>query len=152
MDRSVIAELHRLLSTVSGGGLIASRSRLDSARLAATAAEHGAHFDELHGPSNKASLLVSLREALRLRPYTGSNWDALEEVMAYPEPSETGPVLLAWHDPEQLPPGDMATFVEILNHAVATRARTGSGPLVIVAGPMAREPGSAPGTRTLTAG
>jgi len=136
MDRAVITDLHRLLSPGSGGGLVASQTPLDSERLAAAAAEHGAHFDELRGPADKTSLLGFLRTALRLPPYTGSNWDALEEVLAYPEPASAGPVLLAWHDPEQLPPHDMATFMEILNHAITTRARTGAGPLVIVAGPL----------------
>src|SRR5215467_4107081 len=107
MDRSVVTELHRLLDA-GRGGLIASQTDLDRAALIRVAEAYGAHFAELDGPTSKPELLRCLREALRLPHYTGSNWDALEEVLAYPEPTDTGtrPAVLGWCYPERLPAGD----------------------------------------------
>jgi hypothetical protein len=132
-----MSDLHRLLSADSGGGLIESLEHLDRDELAAAAAQHGARFGELHGPTSKAALLESLREVLSLPRYTGSNWDALEEVLAYPERQASGPALVAWHDPRRLPTLDAGTFKAIIQSAAEARARSGDGPLVVVAGPLA---------------
>ena len=132
-----MAEVHRLLSEKRGGGFVESRAGLDRAELAATAQEHGARFGELHGPVSKATLLAAVRDALFLPDYMGSNWDALEEVLAYPEGDGTSPAILAWHDPLRLPAGDAATFRAIVQAAATARASAGDGPLVIVAGPVA---------------
>jgi hypothetical protein len=105
--------------------------------LAATASEYGARFGELHGPTSKAALLDALRGALDLPRYTGSNWDALEEVLAYPEPNQAGPAILAWHHPHRLPTRDAATFRAIVGAAAEARAAAGCGPLVVVTGPIA---------------
>jgi len=133
-----MSKLHRLLAADSGGGLVESEQHLDTAQLAAAATEHGASFGELHGPTSKAALLESLRDALNLPRYTGSNWDALEEVLAYPERQSSGPALLAWHDPERLPTEDATTFRAIVRVAAKARASSGDGPLVVVAGPLPR--------------
>ena len=133
----MIAEVHALLLKGSGGGFVESRSQLDATRLAGAAEEHGARFGELHGPARKAALLAALRDALSLPGYMGSNWDALEEVLAYPEGDGTTPAILAWHDPRQLPNSDAATFRAIVQAAATVRASAGDGPLVVVAGPLA---------------
>ena len=137
-----MTEIQQRLSGGTRGGLVESRTRLDGARLAATAREHGARFAELHGPHSKAALLDMLREALALPSYTGSNWDALEEVLAHPEPAGAGSALLAWHDPRRLPARDAVTFSAILQAATDARARAGDGPLVVVAGPVDISPSS----------
>jgi len=131
----VIAEVRRLLADGSGGGLVEGRTRLDRAQLAAVASERGARFGELRGPSGKPELLAALREALALPAYTGSNWDALEEVLAYPEPGAAGPTLLVWYEPQRLPAGDAATFRDIVKAAVRVRGSTNDGALVVVATP-----------------
>jgi hypothetical protein len=132
-----MSEVHRLLSERSGGGFVESRSKLDRAQLASAAREHGARFGELHAPSGKAALLRALRDALALPGYMGSNWDALEEVLAYPEGDGTSPAIVAWHHPLRLADGDAAIFKAILRAAATARASAGDGPLVVVAGPVA---------------
>jgi barstar (barnase inhibitor) len=134
----MITEVRRLLAASSGGGVVEGQTRLDRAHLAAVAAEHGARFAELRGPSSKAELLEALRDALELPRYMGSNWDALEEVLAYPEPGGAGPTLLAWYDPQRLPAGDAATFRDIVKAAGRVRASTNDGALVVVTGPSSR--------------
>jgi hypothetical protein len=128
----VIAEVRRLLAAGSGGGVVDSQQRLDGAQLAALAAEHSARFAELRGPATKAELLNALGAALALPAYTGSNWDALEEVLSYPEGSGARPALLAWHDPQRLPADDAATFRAIVRAAAQVRASAGDGALVVV--------------------
>jgi hypothetical protein len=135
MDRAMIADVRRLLSTVSGGGFVQSRTALDRTQLARLAAEHSARFAELHGPETKTELLEALREVLALPRYTGSNWDALEEVLAYPERNGAGPVLLAWHNPRRLPTREAATFRAIVQAAAGVRGSSGDGALVVAAGP-----------------
>jgi hypothetical protein len=95
------------------------------------ASERGARFAELRGPSSKAELLEALREALALPTYMGSNWDALEEMLAYPD-SAAEPTLLAWYDPHRLPAADAATFRDILQAAVRVRGSTNDSSLVVV--------------------
>jgi hypothetical protein len=131
----MIAEVRRLLAGSSGGGIVEGQTRLDGARLGAVAAEHGARFAELRGPSTKAELLDAVHDALALPRYMGSNWDALEEVLAYPEPAAAGPALLAWYEPHRLPAADAATFKDIVRAAVRARGSTHDGALVVVTGP-----------------
>jgi hypothetical protein len=126
-----------LLSSDGGGGVIVSEAPLDVALLAGAAREHGARFGQLDRPDSKSALLHSVRAALALPRYTGSNWDALEEVLAYPERSNAGPLVVAWVDPQGLPAGDAATFLDIVQRAADARASAGDGPLVVVAGPGA---------------
>jgi hypothetical protein len=135
----VIDEVHRLLAAGSGGGVVQSQTRVDRAQLAAAAAEHSARLAELGGPTTKAELLDALRDALALPAYTGSNWDALEEVLAYPEGASAEPTLLVWHDPRRLPSRDAATFVAIVEAAAKARASARDGALVVVVDGLAED-------------
>jgi hypothetical protein len=115
---------------------VESRTGLDLAQLAALAAERSARFAELRGPASKGELLEALRDALALPPYMGSNWDALEEVLAYPDGDRAGPTLLAWSEPRRMPTHEATTFKAIVKAAAAARASAGEGALVVVvAGP-----------------
>jgi methylmalonyl-CoA/ethylmalonyl-CoA epimerase len=135
MDRPLIAELHARLSPEGGGGIVDTRDRPDVAFLAATANEYGARFVALHGPTSKAQLLDRLREGLALPPWSGRNWDALEESMAHPESDHGGPIVVAWVDPERFPADETAMFRTILASAAESRAQAGHGALLMVAGP-----------------
>jgi hypothetical protein len=130
----VIDEVRRLLAADSGGGVVEGHTHVERAQLMAVATERGARFAELRGPSSKAELLDALRDALDLPAYTGANWDALEEVLAYPEPAAAGPTLLAWYDADRLPAGDAATFRDIVRAAVRVRGSSNDGALVVVTG------------------
>jgi hypothetical protein len=132
MDRSVIDEVHRLLAAGSGGGVVRSQTGVDRAQLAAVAEEQSARLTELHGPTTKAELLDALRDALALPAYMGSNWDALEELLAYPEGVSAEPTLLVWHDPRRLPSRDASTFVAIVESAAKARVSARDGALVVV--------------------
>jgi methylmalonyl-CoA/ethylmalonyl-CoA epimerase len=135
MDRPLIPELHALLAPEGGGGLVEVDGDLDAAVLAATANEYGARFASLHGPATKGQILDKLNEALGLPSWAGRNWDALEELLAHPEPDHAGPVIIAWHDPGRLDHADAATFKAIIATAAEARAQAGDGSLLVVAGP-----------------
>ncbi len=135
MDRPLIPELHALLAPEGEGGLVETPDALDAAVLAATANEYGARFAALHGPVTKAQVIGKLNDALGLPAWAGGNWDALEELLAHPEPSHAGPVVIAWHDPGRLDPDDAATFRAIIASAAEARAQAGDGSLLVVAGP-----------------
>jgi methylmalonyl-CoA/ethylmalonyl-CoA epimerase len=135
MDRPLIPELHALLSPEGGGGLLELDGDLDAAVLAATANEYGARFAALQGPRTKAEVLARLHDALGLPVWAGHNWDALEELLAHPDPDHAGPVIVAWHDPGRLDPDDAATFRAVISSAAEARAQAGDGSLLVVAGP-----------------
>ncbi len=135
MDRPLIPALHALLAPEGGGGLLDLVEELDGAVLAATANEYGARFAALHGPTTKAQVLHKLIDALGLPPWTGRNWDALEELLAHPEPDHAGPIIIAWHFPGRLGSEESATFRSIVGRAAEARAQAGDGALLVVSGP-----------------
>jgi methylmalonyl-CoA/ethylmalonyl-CoA epimerase len=135
MDRPLIHELHALLAPEGEGGLIETPEVLDAAVLAATANEYGARFAALHGPLTKVQVIDKLNEALGHPEWAGRNWDALEELLARPDPAFAGPVVIAWHDPGRLDRDDAATFRAIIRSAAEARAQAGDGSLLVVAGP-----------------
>jgi len=135
MDRPLIPELHALLAPEGGGGLLEMPEAIDEATLAATANEYGARFAILPGPRTKGDIIDALTRALGLPDWTGRNWDALEEVLAHPEPALAGPIVIAWHDPTHLDAADAATFGAIVTSAAEARSQAGDGSLLVVAGP-----------------
>lgn len=137
MDRPLIAEVHARLAPEGGGGIAEGREPLDVTALAAVANEHGARFVHLSAPGSKRPLLADLARGMALPGWTGRNWDALEEVLAHPEPAHAGPLLIAWSDPDALDPADAATFRSIVVAASAARIAAGDGSLLVVAGPAA---------------
>ena len=55
--------------------------------------------------------------------WAGRNWDALEELLAHPEPSMSGGILIAWTDPGRLDAADAGTFRAIVTAAAAARSQ-----------------------------
>ena len=139
MDRSLTADLRHRLAPEGGGGLVDAEATLDVEALAGLANEYGAHFAHLAGPPTKRALLASLARELGFPGWTGRNWDALEEVLAHPEPSMSGGILIAWTDQRRLDAADAATFRAIVESAAASRSRAGDGPLVVVTGSVSAE-------------
>lgn len=139
------AELREMLTPGSRGGIVEADRAPDMPTLTALARELGAGLVELHGPASKAALLDDLHRALELPPYMGRNWDALEEVLADPDPRGRGrvPTVIAWHDPDHLPAADRHTFRDILRSVTMDRSAHGDAPLVVVVAPArsAKEPG-----------
>lgn len=135
MDTSLIPTLHALLSPEGGGGLLRVGEAVDETLMAGTANEYGARFAVLRAPGAKADILAALRDGLGFPAWAGSNWDALEELLAHPEPDHAGPVIIAWHDPSHLDPTDAATFRSIVTAAAEARAQAGDGALLVIAGP-----------------
>ncbi|CAN5486440.1 hypothetical protein BH20CHL7_BH20CHL7_18030 [soil metagenome] len=135
MDTSLIPALHALLSPEGGGGLLRVGDAVDETLLAGTANEYGARFAALRGPRSGGEVIAALRDGLGLPAWAGSNWDALEELLAHPEPDHAGPVVIAWHDPGRLDPTDATTFRSIVTSAAEARAQAGHGALLVVAGP-----------------
>jgi methylmalonyl-CoA/ethylmalonyl-CoA epimerase len=139
MDRALTADLRARLAPEGGGGLVDAAAPLDVAALAGLANEHGARFAHLAGPATKRGLLEALASELAFPGWAGRNWDALEELLAHPEPAMSGPILIAWTDPRRLDAADAGTFRSIATAAAAARSRAGDGPLVVVTGGEARE-------------
>lgn len=137
MDRSLISELRRRLAPEGGGGLAEGPGPIDLTALAALANELGSRFAILDAPTSKRALLAGLAEGLGFPGWTGRNWDAVEEVLAHPEPALSGPVLIAWLDPEALGRADGTTFRSIVVAAASARVRNGDGPLVVATGARA---------------
>ena len=71
--------------------------------------------------------------------WAGRNWDALEELLAHPEPSMSGGILIAWTDPGRLDAADAGTFRAIVTAAAAARSQAGDAPLVAVIGTSNQE-------------
>jgi len=134
MDRSSLADLRVRLAPEGGGGFVDSGGMVDAAALAALANEHGARFIHLAGPSTKRALLATLATELAFSGWAGRDWDALEELLAHPEPSMSGGILIAWADPHRLDAADAGTFRAIVTAAAAARSRAGDAPLVVVTG------------------
>ena len=139
MDRSLTTDLRARLAPEGGGGIVTSGSGLDVPSLAALANEHGAHFAHLAGPVSKRGLLDQLAAGLTFPGWAGRNWDALEELLARPEPDSGWPILIAWSDPHRLDAADAATFRAIVMAAAAARNRAGDGSLVVVTGSTRQE-------------
>jgi methylmalonyl-CoA/ethylmalonyl-CoA epimerase len=142
MDRALTADLRERLAPEGGGGLVDAGRGLDVTALAGLANEHGARFARLAGPTTKRALLEALAAELAFPGWAGRNWDALEELLAHPEPSMSGGILIAWTDAGRLDAADSGTFRAIIGSAAAARARTGDGPLVVVTGSSSRESSS----------
>jgi methylmalonyl-CoA/ethylmalonyl-CoA epimerase len=139
MDHSLVTALRTRLAPEGGGGLVDAAGPLDVPWLAALANEHGARFAHLASPSSRRGLLTGLATGLATPGWAGHDWDALEDLLAHPEPSMSGPIMIAWTDAARLDPADAATFRAIVTAAAAARARAGDGPLVVVAGSAYQE-------------
>jgi methylmalonyl-CoA/ethylmalonyl-CoA epimerase len=139
MDRSSLADLHARLAPEGGGGVIDAVGAIDATALAGVANEHGARFVHLAGPSTKRGLLATLAGEMAFPGWAGRNWDALEELLAHPEPSMSGGILIAWTDPGRLDAADAGTFRAIVTAAAATRSQGGDAPLVAVIGTSNQE-------------
>jgi methylmalonyl-CoA/ethylmalonyl-CoA epimerase len=139
MDRPSLADVRDRLAPEGGGGLVDGSGIIDAATLASLANEHGARFIHLAGLSTKRALLHTLATELAFPGWAGRNWDALEELLAHPEPSTSGGILIAWTDPHRLDAADAGTFRAIVTVAAAARARSGDAPLVVVTGTSNQE-------------
>jgi methylmalonyl-CoA epimerase len=139
MDRSWLADLRGRLAPEGGGGLIEGVGMVDAATLAALANEHGARFVHLASPTTKRALLQALATELAFPGWAGRNWDALEGLLAHPESSMSGGILIAWTDPHRLDAADAGTFRAIVTAAAAVRSRAGDAPLVLVTGTSTQE-------------
>ena len=139
MDRSSLADLHARLAPEGGGGVIDAVGAIDATALAGVANEHGARFVHLAGPSTKRGLLETLASEMAFPGWAGRNWDALEELLAHPEPSMSGGILIAWTDPGRLDAADAGTFRAIVTTAAAARSKGGDAPLVAVIGTSNQE-------------
>jgi methylmalonyl-CoA/ethylmalonyl-CoA epimerase len=139
MDRSPLADLRARLAPEGGGGVIDAAGAVDASSLAGVANEHGARFVHLAGPSTKRGLLETLAAELAFPGWAGRNWDALEELLAHPEPSMSGGILIAWTDSGRLDAADAGTFRAIVTAAAAARSQGGDAPLVAVIGASNQE-------------
>jgi len=149
MDRSLTAEVRARFGPGARGGLVEAGDALDLAALSALAKETGARFAHLDGPATKAELLDGLASGLAFPDWAGRNWDALEELLSYPERTAATPALVAWTDPARLAEPDAGTFRTIVDAAAAARTSNGDGVFVVVAGPSGRATGAAGTTRGL---
>jgi methylmalonyl-CoA epimerase len=134
MDRPMTVDLTDLAGRLSRGGssgIVELPRSPDRQVLVALAAEHGADLAILDAPTTKAALLDTLRDGLRFPVSSGRNWDALDELLSYPDPSPARPALIVWFGPDHLPEADARVFREIVANAVQRRS-TADGAIVLV--------------------
>jgi hypothetical protein len=90
------------------------------------------------GLRNRKSLFAVLQQELRLPPYFGANWDALEECFRdlhwIPQPT----VCLLHQELPALPAGGLRTYLAILRDAVAHWRGAAAHKLIVVFPPGAR--------------
>ena len=141
-------DLHSMLAPEGAGGVLEGPAVPDVAALAATANEYGARFAELDGPTSISALIDALERPLGLPEYTGRNWDALDEVLSYPEGAAGGPAIVAWLEPDRLPAADAAIFRAVVERAAEIRAGQGMGALVLAVDPP-RTPAEGDGAASL---
>jgi methylmalonyl-CoA/ethylmalonyl-CoA epimerase len=134
MDRSLTSDIRSRLGPDGHGGLVGVDGGLDLAVLADLAGEFGARFVHLDGPPTRADLIDGLARGLAFPEGSGRNWDAIEEMLGFPEDDASGPALVAWTDPGRLDDASVRTFRAIVESAVAARATSGAGPLVVIFG------------------
>ena len=143
--------------------------------LLVAARARGARVAELSAPAGKAELLDAIGTGLRFPGWWGRNWDALSELLHFPEPADAGPAatdgpvpaaggpggaatgsavpdVIAWRDPAVLAEVDPQAWDvagEILREAIADRRARGAAPLVVVlTGALPAEAETAAGPRS----
>jgi methylmalonyl-CoA/ethylmalonyl-CoA epimerase len=135
MDRPVTLDLRARLADGGPGGVIAAADAPSAATIREAATATGATLVTLDGPASKGALLDALQALLVLPGWMGRNWDALHEVLAYPEPPPTGPVVVLWHHPERLPDRDRAAFADVVRSVAAIRSAAGDAAIIVVEAP-----------------
>jgi methylmalonyl-CoA epimerase len=144
----IIRDVAARLAPGGKGGVMSVTGPLDVAVVAdleRTAVSSGARFARLDGPNSKAALLEAIATGLDLPAWFGRNWDALEEMLARPEPPLAGPILLLWDRAERLDRVDAAagkTFRSIIKSAAAERGGVGLGSLVALVPRPRRDEGA----------
>jgi methylmalonyl-CoA epimerase len=130
------------------GGLMSVSGPLEQsvvADLEGVARKARARFARLDGPNSKAALLEAIATGLELPSWFGRNWDALEEMLARPEPPLAQAILIVWDRPERLDRVDPAagkTFRSIVKAAARERDGAGLGPLLTVVPRPRRDAGA----------
>jgi hypothetical protein len=119
------------------GGLIDRRSLPDAAEQAELM-KAGARLAEVGGTS-AAELIESIIGGLDLPGWVGHNWDAIHELLRFPEPDDGQAIVLIWRDPEAIPDGDRAIARSVFADAARWRVANGRRPLIVVAEAAAKE-------------
>jgi RNAse (barnase) inhibitor barstar len=70
------------------------------------------------GISSRDQLFESLRQRLRLPDYFGDNWDALSDCLRDPSWLPQRRVVIMHQDVPQLPPNELATYLEVLAECI----------------------------------
>ena len=131
-------DLAVLLVSASPGGLVDLEPTSDLGALAGAAEDLGARVAILRGPRSKAELLDGLAEELAFPGWFGRNWDALDELLAFPDPPDERATLVIWDDAERLAAFDPASAGmarDVFASAAASRAAAGAAPLVLLIRP-----------------
>ena len=127
-----------LLAHGAPGGVVDASKPLDEAAVATAARDADARLAVLRGPASKAELLDQIAAGLGFPVWFGRNWDALSELLRFPEPPHEQPILVAWLDPARLATADEAahrTALEVFARSARDRRDAGDPPLVLLLEP-----------------
>jgi RNAse (barnase) inhibitor barstar len=117
------------------GGVVEAGASADLDAIAADAAGRGALVARLAGPASKEELLDMLARELAFPAWFGRNWDALDELLRYPEPPDDRPILIVWDDVDRLEsidPDSASTAHDIFVSAAEERSAAGASPLILI--------------------
>ena len=138
MDRSSLADLHARLAP-EGGGEVIDAAGGSTTRPRGRRERAWRPVRPPGRPQHQTACWRRSRARWRSPGWAGRNWDALEELLAHPEPSMSGAILIAWADPGRLDAADAGTFRAIVTAAAAARSQGGDAPLVAVIGTSNQE-------------
>jgi len=125
-------DISRLVAPGSRGGIFDLTAPLDLDALRSAVDGVGARLAVLDAPDSKEELLHGLSRGLSLPAWFGRNWDALEEVLGSPEPSDSSAIVLVWFGPESLDSRTRETFESIVGAASERRSAQGLGALALL--------------------
>ena len=132
-------DITALLAPGAPGGVVDLAEPIDEGSIAAASAEAVVAF--LRGPASKDELFDKLAAGLGFPAWFGRNWDALDELLRFPEPAHDRPILVAWSDAEALAiadPDAHRLLREVVAGAAAERHAAGARALVLLVAPGAR--------------
>ena len=128
-------DVDALLAPAGSGGVVEVGLATDLAAIAVAARDRGARVGLLKGPASKDELLDMVARELGFPGWFGRNWDALDELLVFPDPPDDRVILVVWDDADRLAavdPASASTARDVFASAAQERAALGAASLVVI--------------------